>query len=94
MHVDAARPDVQTLVFRLFSRSVHPELFDVCERLTVRQECYSATLLLCDAGHVVVFHHNGQTLSKIATSADRPLPHNRQVLAAAFEGTSGRVGRT
>ncbi len=86
MRVDAARPDVQTLVFRLFSRSVHPELFEVCERLTVRQELYSAALLICSAGHVVTFHHNGQTLSEVATSADRPLPHNRQVLGRRLKG--------
>ena len=86
MRVDAARPDVQTLVFRLFSRSVHPELFDVCECLTIRQEQYGATLQICDAGHVIHFHHNGRTLCEVATSADRPLPHNRQVLGRRLKG--------
>jgi len=86
MRVDAARPDVKTLVFRLFSRSVHPELFDVRERVTVRQDHYSAMLLLCDAGHVIIFRHNTQTLSEVTTSADRPLPHNRQVLGRRLKG--------
>jgi len=86
MRVDAARPDVGTLVFRLFSRSVHPELFDVLAHTTVRQEHYSAALLICDAGHVVAFHHNGQTLCEVTTSVDRPLPHNRQILGRRLKG--------
>jgi hypothetical protein len=86
MRVDAARPDVGTLVFRLFSRSVHPELFDVYAHLAVRQGSYSAALYICDAGHVVAFHHNGKTLCEVTTSADRPLPHNRQVLGRRLKG--------
>src|SRR5262249_22723402 len=70
MRVDAARPDVQTLVFRLFSRSVHPELFEVFAQATVRQDYYTASLLICDAGHVVVFHHNNRTICEVTTSID------------------------
>jgi len=77
MRVDAARPDVGTLVFRLFSRSVHPELFDVYAH---------AALFICDAGHVIAFRHNGKTLCEVTTSADRPLPHNRQVLGRRLKG--------
>src|SRR5262245_57431557 len=77
MRVDAARPDVGTLVFRLFSRSVHPELFDVLAHTTVRQEHYSAALLICDAGHVVAFHHSGQSLCEVPTRVDRRLARRR-----------------
>jgi hypothetical protein len=77
---------VGTLVFRLFSRSVHPELFDVFSRAAILHETYSAALYICDAGHVVAFHHNGKTLCEVTTSADRPLPHNRQVLGRRLKG--------
>jgi hypothetical protein len=86
MRVDAARPNVETLVFRLFSRSVHPELFEVFAHATVRQEFYTAALLICDAGHMIAFHHNGQTLCEVTTSADKPLPHNRQVIGRRLRG--------
>lgn len=86
MRVDAARPDVGSLVFRLFCRSVHPELFDVCARTTIRQKSYSAALLICDAGHMIAFHHKGETLCEVTTSADRPLPHSRQVIGRRLRG--------
>lgn len=86
MRVDAARPDVETLVFRLFSRSVHPELFEVRAQTIIRQECYAAALLIGDAGHVIAFTHNGQTLCEVTTSADKPLPHNRQVIGRRLRG--------
>jgi hypothetical protein len=86
MRVDAARPDVASLVFRLFCRSVHPELFEVFSQTTVRQEFYTAELTICDAGHVIAFHHNGQTLCEVTTSADKPLPHNRQVIGRRLRG--------
>jgi hypothetical protein len=86
MRVEAARPDIQSLVFRLFSRSVHPELFDVLAHTTIRQEYYTAAVLICDAGHVIAFHHNRQTLCEVTTSADRPLPHNRQVIGRRLRG--------
>ena len=86
MRVDAARPDIESLVFRLFSRSVHPELFDVLAQTTIRQDFYTAAVLICDAGHVIAFHHNRQTLCEVTTSADRPLPHNRQVIGRRLRG--------
>src|SRR5215469_9719485 len=86
MRVDAARPDVESLVFRLFCRTVHPELLTAFAQSTVRQEFYTASLVICDAGHMVVFHHNGQTLCEVMTSADQPLPHNRQVIGRRLRG--------
>jgi len=86
MRVDAARPDVESLVFRLFCRTVHPELLQAFAQGTVRQEFYTASLVICDAGHMVAFHHNGQTLCEVMTSADKPLPHNRQVIGRRLRG--------
>lgn len=86
MRVDAARPNVTSLVFRLFSRSVHPELLNVCTQASIRQEAYAASLQICDAGHVISFHHNGQTLCELTTSADRPLPQNKQILSRRLRG--------
>ncbi|MBI3864118.1 MAG: DUF2617 family protein [Planctomycetia bacterium] len=86
MRVDAARPDVATLMFRLFCRTVHPELLEVFARTTIRHELYTAELAICDAGHLVAFHHNGQTVCEVTCSADKPLPHNRQVIGRRLRG--------
>src|SRR5262245_61781637 len=68
MRVEAARPDVASLVFRLFCRTVHPELLDVYSQESFVQESYSVQLQICDAGHLVSFRHGGQTLCEVATS--------------------------
>jgi hypothetical protein len=86
MRVDAARPDVASLMFRLFCRSVHPELLEVYARAAVRHELYAAELAICDAGHLISFHHNGQTVCEVTCTADRPLPHNRQVIGRRLRG--------
>lgn len=86
MRVDFARPDVGTLVFRLFGRSVHPELFDTFARTEIKQNSYTANVLICDAGHMLSFRHNGQVLCEVATSADHPLPQRKQVIARRLRG--------
>ncbi|HTI51358.1 MAG TPA: DUF2617 family protein [Planctomycetaceae bacterium] len=86
MRVEAARPDVTSLVFRLFCRTVHPELLDVYAQTTVQQAAYSVQLQICDAGHVISFQHGGQTLCEVATSLETPLPNHRQVIALRLRG--------
>lgn len=86
MRVEAARPDVDSLVFRLFCRSVHPELLEVHAQTQLRQDAYTADLLICGAGHLVCFRHNGRTLCEVATSMETPLPQHRQVISRRLRG--------
>ncbi|MGQ0635291.1 MAG: DUF2617 family protein [Planctomycetaceae bacterium] len=86
MRVKAARPDVGNLVFRLFCRSIHPELLEVCAGAVVRQPKYSASLQICGAGHVISFRHGDQTLCEVAGSIETPLPHQRQVISRRLRG--------
>ncbi|MFN0050573.1 MAG: DUF2617 family protein [Planctomycetales bacterium] len=87
MPVEAARPDVASLVFRLFCRSVHPELLAVYAQASWKTAAYSAQLQICDAGHVITFEHDGQTLCEVATSLETPLPKHRQVIARRLRGS-------
>jgi len=86
MRLQAARPDVASLMFRLFCRTVHPELLVVCAETVIQQEHYTARFQLCDAGHVISFSHHGQTLCEVAASQDSQLPHHRQVIARRLRG--------
>lgn len=86
MRVEAARPDVTRLVYRLFCRTVHPELLDVYAQGVVQQDAYSVQLRICDAGHMISFQHGKQTLCEVATSLETPLPHHRQVIARRLRG--------
>lgn len=86
MRVDAARPDVASLMFRLFCRTVHPELLDVYARARIHHELYAAELVIRDTGHAVAFHHKGQTVCEVTCTAETPLPHNRQVIGRRLRG--------
>lgn len=86
MRVTTTRPDVNSLVFRVYGRSVHPELLDVCATSFVRQEGYTATLQICDAGHLVTFGHDGHILSEVVTSAQYALPQRKQVISRKLKG--------
>lgn len=86
MGVDFARPDVANLVFHLFGRSVHPELFTVFARADVRHQGYSAVIRICDAGHAVTFHHAGHVLSEVTTARESPLPQRKRMLAHRLRG--------
>ena len=86
MRVQATRPDVGRLVFRLFGRALHPELINVAASAEMRQEAYTAVIQICDAGHVVSFRHKGQTLCEVTTSAEHPLPQRKQVIARRLRG--------
>ena len=87
MRVDAARPDVSSLMFRLFSRSVHPELLNCVASVAIKRPDYSAVLAICEAGHFISFQHKGQTVCEIACPVDWPLPQTRQVIGRKLQGS-------
>lgn len=86
MPVHVSRPDVGTLLFRLYNRPVHPELVSVCADSTVGQERWSARLEVCAAGHTVTFRHPQGMLCEVTTSAETPLPKSGQILTRRLKG--------
>ena len=80
------RPKVAELVFQLYGRPLHPELFEVYNSRTVRRGAYEAKIDITSAGHVVTWHYQGLTLTEVATSAQHPLPHKRRLLSARLRG--------
>jgi hypothetical protein len=86
MAVRTARPDVQSLIFRLYCRSVHPELLDACAFARIKKPHYAAEILLCGAGHQVTFRHKAGLLCEVATSIETPLPRHQQVIARRLRG--------
>lgn len=86
MSVDFARPDVANLVFSLFGRTVHPELFSVYAHAELRHDAYSAALRICDAGHILTFRHGGHVLSEVMTTRESPLPQRKRMLAHRLKG--------
>lgn len=80
------RPKVAELVFQLYGRALHPELFEVCSSNTVQRENYEAKIDITGTGHVVTWRHAGLTLTEVATSAHHPLPERRRLMNYRLKG--------
>ncbi len=82
----SVRPKVAELVFQLYGRSLHPELFQVYSTRTVERGGYEATVCITSAGHFVTWRYQGLTLTEVATSAHHPLPQKRRLISCRLKG--------
>jgi len=74
------------MVFQLYGRSLHPELFETrCSRTVERGE-YAATIDITNAGHVITWRYHGLTMTEVATAAHHPLPQKRRLLSYRLKG--------
>jgi len=80
------RPKIAELVFQLYGRPLHPELFNVYRTHTVQRGDYQAKIDITSAGHVVTWHYAGLTLTEVATSAHHSLPERRRLFRYPLKG--------
>lgn len=80
------RPKVNDLVFQLYGRALHPELFQIFTSRSVERGGYQATVSITSAGHFVTWRKDGLTLTEVATSAGQPLPQKRRLLSYRLSG--------
>ena len=57
------RPKAGELVFQLFGRPLHPELFEPCGARSFDRGGYAVTVAITSGGHVVTWRHGGLTLT-------------------------------
>jgi hypothetical protein len=86
MNVQFVRPQLGELVFLVYSRPLHPELFGIYREQRVQRDDYQAVIRITDTGHVIEWTHAGRTLSELVTTANGPFPKNRRMLAARLRG--------
>lgn len=80
------RPKVAELVFQLYGRALHPELFVVCETRHIQRGEQEAQIDITSAGHVVTWRYAGITLTEVATAAHHPLPERRRLMSYRLKG--------
>ena len=80
------RPKVAELIFQLYGRPLHPELFEVYQTCTIERGQYSAKIDITSAGHVVTWRYAGLTLTEVAAAAQHPLPKMRRLLSYGIKG--------
>ena len=92
MPVLSVRPKIAELVFQVYGRRLHPELFQVHREKRVERTGYNAVVQITSAGHVVTWEHEGLVLTEVATSGHHPLPQKRRLMSHQLRGArSDRV---
>ncbi len=82
----SVRPKIAELVFQVYGRSLHPELFQIHSTRQVERDRYRATVQITSAGHVISWHYQGLTLTEVAASAHHPLPEKRRLMSHQLRG--------
>src|SRR3954464_8199126 len=80
MGVDYCRPPVADLVFQLYGRPLHPELFDILAVRKIRREDYELTVRITRTGHVISWENADVSLSEVCAAADQDLPTGKRLL--------------
>lgn len=83
------RPRVSDLVFQVYSRPLHPELFDVLACRKVRRDGYDLTIRVTRTGHVITWQQDGRFLTEVAGAHDPLLPEHRRERHWKIRGERG-----
>ena len=83
------RPRVAELLFRLYDRPLHPELFDVLSGRAVKRDGYTLTVRLTRTGHALGWTDGRVHLEEVTATAEMELPESGRRLAHAFDGNWG-----
>jgi hypothetical protein len=93
MSVPLVRPRVADVVFRLYSRPLHPELFDVLACRIVERDGYTLSVRLTRTGHLLAWTSGLIHLSEAIATADMELPESGCCLGHRFDGGQGGKSR-
>jgi hypothetical protein len=69
----------------LFSRSVHPELFEMCAVREFARHDYQIRIQITTSGHVIEFRHRHLTLSEVCSGKHQDLPASGRLLSVPIE---------
>lgn len=86
MSVHLLRPRVCDLVFQLYGRPLHPELFETLAQRRVSREDYELSVQITRTGHVITFEDRRGHLTEVTAASDQPLPEKGRVLAHRLRG--------
>ena len=84
----AVRPKVAELLFQLYGRSLHPELFEVYQTRTIERSLYTAKVQITSTGHLVTWRSEDAIVTEVAAAANHPLPQQRRLLAHKLRGSN------
>lgn len=80
MGVHLLRPRVADLVFQVYGRPLHPELFEILAARKIQREDYELTLRITRTGHVISWENRSVHLTEVAAAQGQLLPEQRCLL--------------
>jgi len=80
MGVFHVRPAVGDLVFQLYGRPLHPELFDIVAERRIKRPDYTLIVRITRTGHVVSWENDDVHLTEVTAAADPYLTDRRRLL--------------
>jgi hypothetical protein len=80
MRVPLLRPSVCDLVFQLYGRPLHPELFDILAVRKIQREDYDLIVRVTRTGHVISWENADVHLTEVTATAEQELPERRRLL--------------
>ena len=86
MNMPYLRPRVADLVFQLYGRPLHPELFEILAERKIRRDDYELTVRITRTGHVITWENADVLLTEVAAAADQPMPEKRRLLSYRLRG--------
>src|SRR5262245_38698849 len=85
MAMPSLRPRVSELMFQLYPRPLHPELFDLLATRRVERQDYSLACYITRTGHVIVWRNRKICLTEVA-GCDEDLPNWGQLVRQRLRG--------
>jgi hypothetical protein len=85
MGVPLVRPRVAEVIFRLYDRPLHPELFDAVAAKTVARDGRRLTVRLTRTGHTLGWTDGAVHLEEVTATIDQELPDAGVRLAHGFD---------
>ncbi|MBM4069089.1 MAG: DUF2617 family protein [Planctomycetes bacterium] len=86
MSLHLLRPRVRDLVFQMFGRPLHPELFDILAVRRIQKEHYELSAQITRTGHVISWTNADVCLTEVAAAVDQPLPASRRLCGFRLRG--------
>jgi Protein of unknown function DUF2617 len=85
MALPILRPSVEEMVFQLYGRPLHPELFDILAARRLRVGEAMLNLWLTRTGHAISWQNRRSHLTEVV-AADQPLPECGRLLTHKLRG--------
>ena len=83
------RPAVEGLMYRLFDRPIHPELYERVATRVVECGGFRVAAHITPTGHVLEWSHGTERIAEVVAAQDQFLPRRGQRLAHRFGGSRG-----